>query len=195
VQEASKWAALLTMAVTLLCAVLLALIKQEQSRIAIKYRVYLNWHRALIKRNEYTQELIRDANKIALIVEQSIEKHWQLVIDIKRIFKMETEYDAKYEELNQEYLTIKSKHGFTLNDHLYRRFLPIQSAHEELFRFGVMNSTEIKEKIIFANIVLKMPEDYIVEHVQAINQQAPIASHAQPLASNGKSKNQEFSKI
>ena len=65
-------------------------------------------------------------------IEQSIESYWMLIIEIKRIFKMPTEYDEKYEALNTEYIEIKSKPGFTINDHVYRKFAPVQSAHEEL---------------------------------------------------------------
>lgn len=196
VQRASKMASLLTMVVTIIAAILLALLKQEQSKIAIKYHVYRNWHNALIKRNDYTQVLIRDANKMILITEQSIEKHWQLVIDLKRIFKMPQEYDEKYEELNQEYLGIKSKPGFTLNDHLYRKFLPIQAAHEELFRYGILNSAEIKDKITLANTVLKTPENYINEQLDAINHQTQsVTSTPSALTLNGNPKDKKFSTI
>lgn len=172
VQRSSKWASLLTMAVTLSTALLLALIKKEQATVADQYHVCRYWKRAIKRRNNYTQQLIHDANKLTLIVEQTIEKHWQLVVDLKRIYKMPVEYDEKYEALNREYLEIKARQGFTLNDTLYRKFSPIQSAHEELFRFGIYNMPEIKEKIAFANSMLKLPEEYLAEHNNAIYQQS-----------------------
>ena len=85
---------------------------------------------------------------------------------------MTQEYDEKYEQLNQEYVEIKSKPGFTLNDHLYRKFCPLQSAHEELFRYGIYNAVEVKEKISFAITILKIPDEYLTEQINAIFRQS-----------------------
>ncbi|MBL7738469.1 MAG: cytochrome b/b6 domain-containing protein [Chitinophagaceae bacterium] len=185
VQHASKWASLLTMAVTLITAILLALIKREQTSIADQYHVCRYWKKALKGRNKYTQSLIHDTNKLILTVEQAIEKHWQLVIDVKRIYKMPQEYDEKYEAMDSEYLEIKSKPGFTLNDHLYRKFAPLQGAHEELFRYGIYSATEVREKIAFVNSLQKIPEEYLMEHINAIYHQGQKQNDASPTPTNG----------
>jgi hypothetical protein len=196
VRKASKAASIFTMLITIIAAIYLGAIKQELRKYKVKYRVFKSWHRAHTKRNECAQELIKSASLILLMTEQCIEKYWQLVIDLKRVYKMDTEYDPKFEELHQEYMGIKSKPGFILGDHLYRRFSPVQSGHEELFRFGILNAKEIKDKLIFINEILKMQENYIVEHLSAITGEPGGKENSQPVPEmNGKPKEQEFSTI
>lgn len=170
IHNASKMASIFTMLITIIAAVFMALIKQDQSKYGIKYRVLQSWRKALIKRNEYTQQLIRDANSIMLVTEHHIEKYWQLVIDLKRIYQMETEYDSKYEELHTEYVELKSKGGFVLTPDLYRKFAPIQCVDEELFKYGIANDKEIKAKIEFAQKILSMPEEHISEQLLALSE-------------------------
>lgn len=196
VKEASKWASWLTLVVTILTAVLLALIKREQSHIAEQYGVLQYWNKTVKRRNEYSQALIKEANKILLLVEQSIEKHWQLVIEIKRIFKMTEEFDERYTSLNQEYLEIKARPGFTMTEFIYRKFSVLQGAHEELFRFGIYQAAEVKDKIVYAQLSLKGVDEYLTEHINAINSQSIKTEELTPTASsNGKTSKTNFQTI
>ncbi len=187
IKKASKWASILTMIVTIVTGLLLAAIKKEQGKISEQYHVYKYWKTAIRRRNDYTKMIINDANKLILRAEQLIEKHWQLVIEIKRIFKMLQEYDEKYEQLNQEYLEAKSRQGFTLNDHLYRKYAPLQGAYEELFRFGVYSAKEIREKIAYACNIQNIIDRYVEEQVNAIHHQLENKENKMPIPSlNGK---------
>jgi hypothetical protein len=183
---ASKWASVLTMVVTVITAVVLGLIKREQSAVAEQYDVLSYWKRAIKKRNTYSKELIKDAGKILSIIEHTAEQHWQLIIDLKRIFK--AEYDEKYEQLHQEYIEIKNKPGFTLNDNLYRKFSPIQGAHEELFRYGIYNNSELREKLSLVQGMIKSTEEYLAEHINAVNSQSQINTEKHPVPLNDKQK-------
>lgn len=185
VRRASKWASWLTLIVTLASAILLAVIKREQSKTAEQYQVYRYWNRAQKRRNQQLKTLINDANKILLRSETIFEKSFQLVIDLKRVFRMEQEFDAKYEQLNQEYLDMKARPGFTLSEHVYRRFSPIQGAHEELFKYGITTSPEIKPKLAFALELQRMAEEYLEEHKNGIYQQGANTEDPNP-SMNGK---------
>lgn len=191
VHEASKWASLLTLVITIATAILLGMIKRDQSKLAERYKVMKYWEKALRRRNEYSRKLIESAGKIVTETEKSIEQHFQLVLDLKRIFKMDQEFDSKYEQLNQEYLDVKSKPGFTLNDHVYRKFSHIQSAHEELFRYGIYNASEIKAKLSYAAEVQKITEEYLNEHSNAIYHQ-DNAKGLERVSMNGKQNEQHL---
>ena len=195
VTRASKMASIFTMLITIITALFMAMIKKDQTKISNRFRVYRTWHNAHVKRNDYTQSLIQSANRIILVTEQCFEKHWQLVIDLKRIYKMDTEYDEKYEALHQEYVQLKAKPGFRVTDDIYGKFSVIQCVYEEIFRYGVLNAKEIKDKIDFANEILKVPEGYLAEHLEAMAMQKKdetILTHVLP-ATNGKAKEHEFS--
>jgi hypothetical protein len=193
VQRASSMASLFTLFVTVITAIFLALIKQEQAKTAVKFRIFRYWHKAHVSRNKYTQSLIRNANKLRLIVEQRVEKYWQLVIDLKRIFNIENEYDEKYEQLHQKYVALKAQPGFILTDDIYTKFAPLQCAYEELFKYGVMNSKEVKEKLAFAASILKVPDDHLVEHLRMTQKPIPDLEPLQPMPElNGKQKAHAF---
>ncbi|MFN8288984.1 MAG: hypothetical protein U0U70_01885 [Chitinophagaceae bacterium] len=169
VKQASKWASLLTMVATIATAIYLAALKREQGKIAEQYDVMRYWKKTVQKKNTYAQELIKTSCKLLSVVEQTTEKHWQLIIEIKRIFKMAQEQDLKYLHLDKEYVDVKSKPGFTINDHIYRKFAPVQAGHEELFRYGVYNALEIKTKIDYVHKILREVEEYLAEQIQAAN--------------------------
>jgi len=193
IQKASKMASILTMVVTFITAIFMASLKQDQGKYGMKLRVFKSWHNAHVRRNEYTQHLIKDANSIMLITEQYIEKYWQLVIDLKRVYNMENEYDAKYQQLHQEYDKLKAKSGFVLNKDLYRKFSPIQCVDDFLFRYGVVNDEHIKEKVSFAVAILSMPKEHITEHLQTLTKvqdSKPLLTDS--FSKNGKSIEQEI---
>jgi hypothetical protein len=180
VLEASKWASWLTLIATLGSSLLLGVIKRDQSKITQHYQIYRYWNKALKRRNAYYKSLIRESNKIHLKTEQIVYVGTQLIIDLKRVFKMEQEYDAKYEQLNQEYLDAKSRPGFSLNEHMFRKYAPLQGAHLELFRFGIFNSPEVREKLSFAIEVQKLAADYLHDHGTAIYRQDEVLELHKP---------------
>jgi len=190
VQRASMVASLFTLIITISSGIYLGLQKLEHHKVGIKFRVYRYWHKAHVRRNKYTQQLIRDCHKMLLQIEQCATKYWELVLDLKEIFQ--TEYDAQNEKLNQEYVTLKAKPGFTLSDAVFLKYSPIAAAHEELFRHSVMNSPEIREKVMFINSILRIPEDHLAEHLAAVAKQAASQETAPASSVNGKLKDHQF---
>ena len=189
VTRASKMASIFSLLITLITALFLAMLKREQAKIGIRFRVYQSWHKALVQNNIYTQTLINNANKLKLEVEKIVQKYWQLTIDLLRIYRMDTECDEKYEPLNKEYIQLIGRPEFLLTDPLYRRFAPIQCAHEELFIYGVMSAKEIKEKLAYVLEILKVPKEHITEHLTVFPKQKDETVHTIILpATNGKLK-------
>lgn len=167
VTKASKMASIFTMLITIIAAIFMAVIKQDQAIYSVKHKIYKEWKNANIKRNIYTQNLIGHANSILLLVEKHAEKYWELVIDLKRVYHMETEYDSKYEELYKEFVELKASKNFILNEHVYRKFTVLQCSDELLFKYGIFNDETINAKINFCLEILKIPEVHIQDHLSA----------------------------
>ncbi len=163
--RASKMASIFTMLITIIAAIFMAVIKQDQATYSVKYKVYKAWKKSNIKRNIYTQTLINHANSILILIEKHTEKYWELVIDLKRVYHMETEYDSKYEELNTQFIELKASKNFILNEHIYRKYTALQSSDEMLFKYGIYNDEIIHAKINFCLEILKLPEIHIQDHL------------------------------
>lgn len=167
ITRASKMASIFTMIITIIAAIFMAVIKQDQSIYSVKYKVYKDWKKANIKRNIYTQTLISNANSLLILIEKHAEKYWELVIDLKRVYHMETEYDSKYEELYKEFVELKASKNFILNEHVYRKFTVLQCSDELLFKYGIFNDETINAKVNFCLEILKIPEIHIQDHLSA----------------------------
>lgn len=191
VQKASDMASYFTLLITIIAAIFMALIKQDQSKYSNKYKVYKSWKSAHIKGNTYIQGLIKDANALIVTAEHITEKYWQLVVDLKRIYKMDTEYDIKYEDLHKEFMKAQSSNSFVITESLYRKYAPIQCSNEELFKFGIYNDKRLKEKIDFCVTILSLPEDHIKEHLQTLMQNEKPQLSITPFSSNGKLRHDE----
>lgn len=165
IEQASRMASVFTLLITIIAAIAIALIKQEQAKIGVQFRVFKYWRNAHMRRNTYMQKLIKEGNKILLTIEQIVDKHWQLAIDVKKTFKMETEYDPKYEKLHAEYEVLRSTQSFYLTEQIYIKYSVLQGAYEELFKYGILHSKEIGEKIVFVTTILKIPEAHVAEHL------------------------------
>jgi hypothetical protein len=196
VTKASKMASIFSLLFTLLISFVTVTLKMKLAKASIQYQVYKEWHAAHVSRNDYTQRLYEDAKKLTLEVGKIIQKYWQLVADLKRVFKMKNEYDEMYATLNQEYIQLKAKPGFVVTTDIYSKFSPIQCAHEELFEFGIRNSKEIKDKLEFAEEILKVPKEHLEEHLMANLDHKKEPKDPQTIkipATNGKAKEHEFS--
>ena len=191
--HASQFASIFTMFVTILAAIIMAVKKHEQAKLGIRYRVYRAWHSANVKRNTYSQELIRNAVSIENEANKIIQKYIQLIINTISILKLDQEYDAKHHELYQEYIRLAAQEGFTINDDVYRKFKRIQCAEYDLFKYGILNSPEIKDKIIAANQLKQIPKEHIVEHLLILHEAREHKKlEHQNFSLNGSSKNQDL---
>lgn len=195
VARAGKMASIFTMLITILTALFMAMIKRDQTKLGIRYRVFKSWENAHVKRNDYTQTLINDAEKIKTSIEKSLRKYWLLVIDSKRALKMKTEHDTKNQSLDDEYMKLIAQPDFVLNDYIYRKFSFIQAAHEELFFYGVLNAAAIKEKLKYVTEILSVPKEHLAEHLAAIPKHKEPDDILLPKnvipATNGKVKEQQ----
>ena len=196
---ASKMASILTLFITIITAIYMAVLKQELAKDGVKFKVYQSWHKANVRRNDYTQQMIRNAEMIKLIAEEKLQKYWQLIIELRRVFKTEVEYDTKFEQLNAEFLILISQPGFVMKDEVYRKFSRIESAHERLFEYGIFNNQGIKEKIAASLEILKIPEKHIAEHTSAQPSDGPERSKdfipQLPIIGKGKNRSSRIQQL
>lgn len=181
IQKASDFASLVTFCITIVTGLLLGAVKQEQNKSTVNFMVYRKWHRANIRRNKYAQELIQHATEILWIVDVCIEKNWQLIIDLKRILLMETEYDLLFEPQYKIYMAEKAKPDFVLTESMYLKVQEIQGTYRDLYEFAVLRHSTIREKVEFARAIEKLPKAGIAAYILSISSEAkstPFNTHA-----------------
>lgn len=186
--QANAYGSYFTLFITILSAVFMALLKKDQSKIGVKYRVFLYWRRCHIRANKCYRQLIKNATLLPALVENSVQKHFSLVVDTRRV--LTAEYDPRYESQNKEYLKQKTKNGFSVTPDIYTNYEAIQSGHEELFKFGIYNDKSVRDKLALANEVLSMPKEYLFEHLGKAPKQPPVPERMP--STNGKIKDYEF---
>jgi hypothetical protein len=165
VKQASFFASFATLGITIMAAILLALIKHDQLKLGEKYHVFCYWKRMHTRRNRYIRQSIAIAHSTLAIIEKETNKHWMFCIDLKRVYHMQQEFDEKYEGLYQEYQATKDDEAFAITDAVFRKYDCIQCADEHLFKYGIRNCKEIKPIILYCMYVLKLPEEHITEQL------------------------------
>jgi len=158
-QLVGTWASYLTLAVTFALAIFLALLKKQQMANSYAYKRYKKWHETIGKTNDYTQEKIKAENDLKENYKPLIDKYWQLVKELERIWGIE--YDEQDKDLFDEFKDLKRSGGLEINDDTYKKYEDILYANSDLFKFGVMKDTEIDN--ILATLkesnVTKKPEN------------------------------------
>lgn len=167
VTKGSRWGSYFTFFFTTAMSVVMAILKLQFNKYLRLYMTSQGWHRALIKRNRYTQTLLKNCELIILIVEQKLNKYLQLIIDLKRTLGHQHEHDEKDAALNGEYVQLRAQSGFVLTEAVYLKYNAIQCAHPELFEFGVIQERSIREKLAFARIVQEVVREHLAEHMRA----------------------------
>jgi hypothetical protein len=181
IRSATEFGSLVTFCVTIVTGLLLAAVKQKQGKDNVRLLVYRSWHRANVRRNRLALELIRNATEIVSIVELCIEKNWQLQIDLKRIFLMETEYDPLFEAQYKTYMIEKAKPEFVLTENIYLRMMEVQGVYRDTFEYAILRDPAIREKLEFAKTIEKLPKAAIAAYILSISSEAgktPFNTHA-----------------
>jgi len=164
---------MMSLTLSLLVIFLLAMVNHDLAETKIKYAVFNNWKKHEKERKEYITKLkaMHAKDAVDSILTGNTEKYWQLMLDLNRIYGAELDdseknLDLEYKKLfspptNTEIAQEKSsvddkspKTKYRVNDLIYGRFKSIQSAHEELFVYGIekheviaSSAAELKQKI------------------------------------------------
>ena len=182
---AGKATSVFTMAVTLSAAMLMATVKYDAAAMGISFHVHRAWRRVAARRSRLNRKAAKNAVALLSTIERSAERSWLKVVALKEKLSLKDEFDGKYAALHEEYVTLKAAPGFALNDGLYLKFAPLQSSCEALYKYGIVQAPEIREKVELAKTVLSRvntkdasPQDSgnAVQHPQG-DQSAPPQDH------------------
>jgi len=165
--QVGKYSGIFTMSVTLTSAMLLAGIKHEQAKRGISFFINRKLQACKRKNERYHIQLLDQSEMLRSTVDQCMEKNWQLITRLKELFRLEEEFDLKYLALNKEYVELKSRPDFSLTDALYLKFNPLQCSYEEIFKYGILHTGAIKEKLQLAAEAEKMANRHVEEHTPA----------------------------
>lgn len=133
-------------------AIYLASISQKYNEIKIKYKIYRNWVKHNRKIKKYVDDLRELIIDIANGIKYYIERFWQLVIEMKRIYGQECDDDKM--NLYDEYKNLKIAGNFNITKDIYVKYEDIQSTDKELWEFGINLDSQlirINEKITAYN--------------------------------------------
>lgn len=121
----------------------LASISQKYYEIKIRYKTYKSWrrHNKQFKNHiSYLRELVLNLNNR---IKYYIERFWQLIIEMKRIYATECDDDKK--DLYKEFLELKKIPNFKINDDIYNKFEDIQAVDKGLWEYGINKDSQVVE--------------------------------------------------
>jgi flagellar hook-associated protein FlgK len=147
-QKVGTWASYLTLAVTFSLAIFLALLKKQQMANSYAYKRYKKWNETIKKTNEYTQAKIKAKQDLENIYKPLIDKYWQLVKELERIWGIE--YDEQDKGLFEGFQNLKRSSGLKINDDAYKKFEDVLYSDYDLFKYGIEKDSEVK--IIIAQL-------------------------------------------
>ncbi|HED05319.1 MAG TPA: hypothetical protein ENI61_01385 [Ignavibacteria bacterium] len=148
-QKVGAWASYLTLAVTFALAIFLALLKKQQMANSYAYKRYKKWNETVKKTNEYFQDRIKAKKDLENIYKPLIDKYWQLVKELERIWGIEC--DELNKDLFDEYKKLKRSGGLTIDDDVYKKYEDILFTDYELFKFGIEKDADIKDILAMVN--------------------------------------------
>jgi len=117
--------------------------KLDQSKYKIRYDAYKKWHKHIQKMNSHILNMRKIIAKLNGIISYSMQKGWDLVIDLKRICGLE--YDIKFQNEYEEYIKEKRNNNFFVNDEVYRKYENIISVDQMLFNYGITSNGEVQK--------------------------------------------------
>ncbi len=142
-QKVGTWASYLTLAVTFALAIFLALLKKQQMANSYAYKRYKKWNETIKKANEYTQDRIKAKQDLENIYKPLIDKYWQLVKELERIWGIE--YDEQDKDLFEDLKKLRRSGTLEINNNAYQRFGEVLYADYDLFKFGIERDAGIKD--------------------------------------------------
>lgn len=138
----------MSLTMSLMVVVILALIEKQLHDTKLKYAVYKNWRKHERERKEYMTSLKKMYSDSKLTVAKNMEYYWSLVLDLQRIFGYRYDEEDKmiYEEFRKRIASNEISLN-NINDEIYYMYSPIQSADEHLFKYGIERDIRIKNEI------------------------------------------------
>ena len=168
----------MSLGLTFIAALAMGLIEHELFEKNEKYEVFKNWKRQNKERKEYMtaiKDLYFNSGKI---IARFREEYWSVVIDYQRIF--ECRYDSIDEPLYNKFEAEIAAGTIKLNeidDNVYSKYKLVQSASEELFKYGVEHDLkilsylkEIKESVDEIAAYEKAIEEGVNENATTTNE-------------------------
>ncbi len=127
-----------SIAITFVVAVVMALLESELAKKNEKYKVYINWKRQQKERKEYNTEVKDMLKKCIETKELLIEVYWGIIKDLQRVFEIECDDDRKelYADLNQKIANDEIDLR-NVDDRLYQKYISVAATRLELFRYGI----------------------------------------------------------
>jgi hypothetical protein len=157
--KVGTWASYLTLAVTFALAIFLALLKKQQMENSYRYKVYRKWSGTIRKANEYKQDQLKVKNEIESIYKPLIDKYWQLVKELEKIWGIE--YDEQDKDLFDELKALKRSGNLKVDEDAYKKFEDILYANYDLFKYGIERDADIKGMI---SVLSKTGPNVLVEN-------------------------------
>jgi len=144
-KKVGAWASYLTLGVTFALGIFLSFLKGEQIENTVRFKEWKKWRGTLIKLNKVMQNKIKTEEEIKNLYKSTIEKYWQLVKELERIWKIE--FDEQDKDSFMQYKALKKAGSFKVDENLYIRFDDLLYADYELFKFGCEKDSNVNELI------------------------------------------------
>lgn len=137
--------ALLMLFLTVAVAIGLALFKKANHDNLIEYKNSKRLDQTLQKINKLKQAFVELKQNIDQSYKDSIEKYWQLLKELKRIWGIDVDQDNN--DLYKELKTEKYNGTFVVTPRNYDKYEEIINTDKTMFEYAVCNETEI-DKIL-----------------------------------------------
>jgi hypothetical protein len=129
----------LSVMVTFIVALVMALLERDISEKYEKYRIYRNWYKQQKERKVYNTAIRKMLQNCNETIRLKIEKYWSLMKDVHRA--LGREYDEKHEELFMDLRKRLENNEMDLSnidDSTYRHYRPVASTCLALFTYGIL---------------------------------------------------------
>lgn len=138
----------LSIIVTFLVALVMALLEKDISEKSEKYRIYRNWYKQQKERKIYNTAIRKMLQSCDETIRLKIEKYWSLMKDVQRA--LGREYDDKHEELMgdlRKKLENKEIDLTHIEDYTYRLYQPVASTCLALFTYGILSDPMMQQTL------------------------------------------------
>lgn len=142
-QKVAFWSSVLTLAVTIGLAVFMAMAKRNQFENKMKLRIYKKWRETNRKLSQHSSSREKLIDVIKSQLEVIVEKYWQLVLEIRRIYMLE--FDENKMDIYERYKKARMNDSLVIDSKSYIKFEQIQSVDERLFKYGILNADPVKK--------------------------------------------------
>jgi len=138
----------LSILVTFVVALVMALLEKDIAEKSEKYRIYKNWYKQQKERKVYNtliRDMLQSCNET---IRLKIEKYWNLMKDIQRAAGRE--HDEKHTELYNELRNRIESNQINLSeidDQTYRYFQPVAATCLALFTYGIVSDPMMQKTL------------------------------------------------